>query len=316
MKGPKISIIVPVYNVEQYISRCIDSVLNQTFTDFELLLIDDGSPDKSGEICDEYALKDNRIRVFHKSNGGVSSARNLGLDNAIGEWIYFVDSDDIIFEDALETFLIKVSKDYDCLMGGYVVVDNNNQETKIPNKIELIWDYKNALMDFYKPKFFQFNGYLWNRIFRHSIIKQNRLRFHEDIYYKEDGLFLVEFICISKKDVFVTTKPVYKYYINPQGAMQSLKLNFDPKFLTNMDARILCYKSVKSVILESDYKLNNEAQLSIIKIYDRICNLMKLHKINGLLLRISLFTKMMYIISFRLYFKFRFSNFINTFIHK
>lgn len=81
MSFPKISVIVPVYNVEQYLPRCIDSILSQTFTDFELLLIDDGSTDKSGMICDEYAKKDNRIRVFHKKNGGVSSARNVGLDN-------------------------------------------------------------------------------------------------------------------------------------------------------------------------------------------------------------------------------------------
>jgi glycosyltransferase involved in cell wall biosynthesis len=90
---PTISVIVPVYNVEQYLCKCLDSILNQIFTDFELLLIDDGSPDKSGQICDEYAHKDSRIRVFHKENGGVSSARNLGLDNANGKWVTFIDSD-------------------------------------------------------------------------------------------------------------------------------------------------------------------------------------------------------------------------------
>lgn len=96
MTQPKISIIVPVYNTEKYLHRCIDSILVQTFTDFELLLINDGSNDCSGEICDEYAAKDSRIKVFHKENGGVSSARNLGLDNAKGEWVTFVDSDDSI----------------------------------------------------------------------------------------------------------------------------------------------------------------------------------------------------------------------------
>lgn len=89
-----ISVIVPVYNVERYLARCIESILSQTYTDFELLLIDDGSKDKSGSICDEYALKDSRIRVFHKPNGGVSSARNVGLDNARGQWVAFCDSDD------------------------------------------------------------------------------------------------------------------------------------------------------------------------------------------------------------------------------
>lgn len=93
---PKISIIVPVYNTERYLSKCIDSILSQSFTDFELLLINDGSLDYSGAICDQYAANDSRVTVFHKENGGVSSARNLGLDNARGEWVTFVDSDDWI----------------------------------------------------------------------------------------------------------------------------------------------------------------------------------------------------------------------------
>ena len=84
---PKISVIVPVYKAEAYLHRCVDSLLAQTFTDFEVLLVDDGSPDRSGEICDEYARKDRRVRVFHKENGGVSSARNMGLDNARGEYV-------------------------------------------------------------------------------------------------------------------------------------------------------------------------------------------------------------------------------------
>ena len=103
MSDAKISVIVPVYNTEQYLPRCIESILGQSFADFELLLIDDGSADGSGAICDAYAEKDSRIRVFHKENGGVSSARNMGLDNAHGEWITFVDSDDYIDEDFFPT---------------------------------------------------------------------------------------------------------------------------------------------------------------------------------------------------------------------
>ena len=102
---PKISVIVPVYNTEKYLHRCIDSILAQTFTDFELLLIDDGSKDNSGAICDEYAAKDSRVRVFHKENGGVSSARNLGLDNVRGEWVTFVDSDDWVEKEYIELFV-------------------------------------------------------------------------------------------------------------------------------------------------------------------------------------------------------------------
>lgn len=102
---PKLSIIVPIYNVEQYIHKCLDSILNQTFADFELLLVDDGSPDNCGMICDEYAQKDERIKVIHKKNGGVSEARNFGIDRAIGEYIAFIDPDDWIDEEMYSVVL-------------------------------------------------------------------------------------------------------------------------------------------------------------------------------------------------------------------
>lgn len=102
---PKVSIIVPVYKAEKYIKRCVDSIIAQTFSDWELLLIDDGSPDRSGEIIEDYAKADARVRVFHKENGGVSSARNLGLDNAQGEYLTFVDADDWIDADNLAVCL-------------------------------------------------------------------------------------------------------------------------------------------------------------------------------------------------------------------
>ena len=108
---PVISIIVPVYNAEKYLHRCIDSILSQTFTDFELLLIDDGSTDSSSIICDDYLREDSRVRVFHKKNGGVSSARNMGLDNAKGKWITFVDSDDFISSNFCEILLDNENED-------------------------------------------------------------------------------------------------------------------------------------------------------------------------------------------------------------
>ena len=96
-----VSIIVPVYKVEQYLSRCIDSILNQVFQDFELILVDDGSPDNCGEICDIYELKDNRIKVIHKKNGGLSDARNFGIEKASGEYLFFIDSDDCVTSNCL-----------------------------------------------------------------------------------------------------------------------------------------------------------------------------------------------------------------------
>lgn len=109
MNNPKISVIVPVYNVEKYLRRCIDSILAQTFSDFELLLIDDGSKDRSGDICDEYALKDQRIKVFHNSNQGASAARNFGLSKAKGEYVSFIDSDDWMESTYYEDFLERMT---------------------------------------------------------------------------------------------------------------------------------------------------------------------------------------------------------------
>ena len=123
MNNPEVSIIVPVYNVEKYLPRCIDSILAQTSTNFELILIDDGSTDKSGMICDEYAKKDNRIKVFHKENGGVSSARNIGLDNASGEWLAFIDPDDAVDKEYLS--LPELCK-ADVIEKSFIVYDEQN----------------------------------------------------------------------------------------------------------------------------------------------------------------------------------------------
>ena len=103
IEQPIISVIVPIYNVEQYLPKCIDSIMSQSFTNIEILLVDDGSPDNCGRICDDYALRDSRVRVFHKTNGGVSSARNYGIEKAMGKYLTFIDSDDWIESDMLET---------------------------------------------------------------------------------------------------------------------------------------------------------------------------------------------------------------------
>ena len=103
-KQEMISVIIPVYNSEKYLHKCIDSVLSQSYTNFEVILVNDGSTDKSGAICDEYAEKDEKVRVFHKENGGVSSARNLGIEKAIGKYVCFIDSDDWVYDKLLESF--------------------------------------------------------------------------------------------------------------------------------------------------------------------------------------------------------------------
>lgn len=132
----EISIIVPVYKVEPYLRKCVDSILAQTFTNFEVILVDDGSPDNSGKICDEYAIKDSRVRVIHKENGGLSSARNAGIDIARGKYLGFVDSDDYIAEDMYEV-LYENLKFYDADISSVEIIpfrddkyENTSKEKK------------------------------------------------------------------------------------------------------------------------------------------------------------------------------------------
>ena len=115
---PKISIIVPVYNVEKYLEKCVRSILAQTFTDFELILVDDGSPDSSGAMCDQFAEQDQRVKVIHKENGGLSDARNAGIEIATGEYLGFVDSDDYIADDMYELLYTNIVKDADLSICG------------------------------------------------------------------------------------------------------------------------------------------------------------------------------------------------------
>lgn len=245
---PSISIIVPIYNSEENLGRCLNSISNQAFTDFEVLLINDGSTDKSGEICEEYSKKDCRFHVFHQSNKGVSAARNLGLENVNGKWFTFVDSDDILYPNALSTYVSHVSDDIDLVSEYYNKIDNDGNLLQcVPQKISKKIKYEDALIDQYRPLAGMFNGYLWTRMFRTSVMTKHKLRFNEQIYIKEDGLFIVEFICKSLRDVFIDTETVYGYIQNESSVMRGLQHHYNPKYITDLDACILCYKRIKQV---------------------------------------------------------------------
>lgn len=268
MMKPKISVIVPVYKAEKYLYRCVDSILNQTFTDFEVLLIDDGSPDRSGEICDEYVKKDNRVRVFHKENGGVSSARNLGIDEAKGEWVYFADADDYLPNDSFNTLIKLSNEDVDCIMAGYTVAYETG-EIKFPelNDIFKHISIPDALVEMYRPTDFPYQGYLWCKLFRHKIIINNEIRFDEAIYFNEDRLFIVQFLCHLNNMVAYTTKSVYCYIERESGAMGSLKKGYNEKFITDLDSFVL----MKNIIAKTkkSRKLLNLANEGIAQSYIR-----------------------------------------------
>ena len=239
MKGnqvPLVSIIVPVYNAEKYLNRCIDSILSQTMTDFELLLIDDGSKDNFGRICDEYAEKDARVRVFHKPNGGVSSARNLGLDNAKGKWITFVDADDRCSCNYLEHLLSKVDDDTDLIISYAVICDSTGE------KAEVYPEYKVNATNFerlFVDSDMHWHTSPWAKLYRASIIYENSLRFNEMMHIGEDADFLFSFMLITDK-IYVSSDTDYYYTCDVSGSLT--------KRINTIDSEIASYRTILCLV--------------------------------------------------------------------
>lgn len=214
---PEISIIVPVYNVEKYIRRCIDSLISQTFKNIEILLIDDGSQDSSGSICDEYALKDNRIKAIHKVNGGVSSARNVGLDIAQGTYIMFCDPDDYVdptWCEKMHRVISNPQKNVQWCTCGYNRIDADSQ--KIIRIVNPIYSTGKASVPLNENLSFICNHSLfctvWSGIFKNDCIKAAHLRFDEALSHSEDVMFVLQYLQqIDKLEVGFTNEPLYNY---------------------------------------------------------------------------------------------------------
>lgn len=223
-KTPLISVIVPVYKVEKYLRRCVDSILAQTFTDFELLLVDDGSPDNSGKICDEYAALDPRVRVFHKPNGGVSSARNLGLDNARGEWIVFVDSDDWVGEEYLSNL-------FGAVKGGTEIVIAYATIESFKGSVEEHYPQQSVdLNDIYK--LFEQNDLEWHtspwaKLFKRSLIDKLGLTFEENMSIGEDLIFLFKYLLGTNGKIESVNSSEYHYFNDVEGSLTKRIYTFD-----------------------------------------------------------------------------------------
>ena len=217
MKQPQISVIVPVYKAEAYLHRCIDSLLAQTFSDFELLLIDDGSPDLSGRICDEYAAQDTRIKVIHKQNGGVGSARQCGLDNATGEYTIHTDPDDWVEPNMLETLYQKaVSENADIVICDYVLEYANQSVLQSFNLANT--DSHFLLNELVKGKL---HGGLWNKLVRRSIIINNNINFTPGLNICEDLIFCIKLMQANVRVCYVK-EALYHYdkHSNPNALTQ------------------------------------------------------------------------------------------------
>lgn len=262
--NPTISVIVPVYNVSEYVARCIDSILCQTYKDYEIILADDGSKDNSGEICDGYAAKYDNISIVHKQNGGLSSARNAGLDIAKGDYVYFVDSDDEIYENSLEVLITRMTDGIDMVTGGYVKC--NPQGDVISDVYEMI-DHTFTMSKFAvllsKPIYFEANSIACIHLFKRSIIEEYHLRFNEKILFCEDTPFIAEYLGRCKGNMIFTTIPIYKYYIRETSLVGSAFNTYKETTFNILDSKLSVYNSIKK------FNLSKAAlQAAAIKAYD------------------------------------------------
>ena len=249
-----ISIIIPVYNTEKYLRRCLDIIVAQTYKDFECILVDDGSTDGSDKICDEYAAKDNRFKVFHKKNGGVSSARNIGIAHANGEWLYFCDSDDKLHDTESLTDLLKLASEADLAVGSYIAPDDNGND--VTDTLESIKPFvgilsgKEYISEHIEPKLnIGYIGFLWNKLFRRDIIVKNQLHFDPDIKYAEDLLFITQYVCSSDcHEIAIDNNlKIYEYYQHSGSAMANIRRHYNTAFFTDF----IAYERIVDVIHNS-----------------------------------------------------------------
>lgn len=210
-KEEVISVIVPVYNVESYLEECILSILHQTYNALQIILIDDGSTDLSGKICDQYAEIDNRIEVIHQKNAGVSVARNVGIQKAIGKYIIFTDSDDVLPEKAYEDLLNVRTGNPGLVIGRMQYIDKCGKELKTSPKFDIQKiSVKKFAEELYEEKSFGYLGYLWDKLFVRSIISENKLTFNPNIQLNEDRLFIIQYL-LHCNFVACCNKVVYLY---------------------------------------------------------------------------------------------------------
>lgn len=250
--NPFISIIIPIYNSSKYLRRCLDSILNQTYTNFECILVNDGSTDNSGEVCNEYSLKDNRFKSFHKKNEGVSSTRNYGLDRAKGEWIIIIDSDDYVENDYVKGFL-------NAPFESELVIQSISDYSKGDVNCNIEYHFENRLYKKYEIGSFFSNiniykyGTPWSRMYNAEIIKRYNLKYIESYSIKEDVLFSITYLMYCNS-IYTTSYMGYHYIYYPNSLVRTNKMNYETLLNVSYDI----YKnSIKNTFLISDKKCLN-----------------------------------------------------------
>ncbi len=231
MTAPKVSIIVPVYGAEAYLSDCVESILAQTYASFEVILVDDGSPDRSGEICDEFAARDSRVRVIHQANAGVSAARNAGLDAAAGEWIGFVDADDRALSHMLETAL-RAAGESPIVMWDSVTVSHGGKMQAVDTISRLPHSCVCIKKEIAPDLLAEIAGAVWHCLYRRELLRD--VRFPVGIKLSEDRLFNLS--AMGRADSIAYIKePLYEYFIVEGSACRRYHGDIFEKNLQTME---------------------------------------------------------------------------------
>lgn len=264
---PLVSVIVPIYNVEKYLKRCINSILSQNYKNIEIILVDDGSPDNCPKICDDFKKKDSRIKVIHKTNGGLSSARLAGFEEALGEYILFIDSDDYIEKDMVEKLVCSINKNNaDLAICGYCTqIEQNSIKNLLPYDKETLQGYQQITNEYILPLIgnvknnINLPGFLWIRLLKKSLI-DNSFFVSENEYFAEDIIFDLLYSDNIKK-ISIVNLPLYHYCINYESLSNKYRKNkwqmlknlyeFKTKFLKSHD------------IIDTDNRLQNTISASI-----------------------------------------------------
>ena len=237
-KCPLVSIIVPIYNVEKYIYRCVRSLLKQDYSNIEIILVDDGSPDKSLEIIEDMAQNDNRIKIIHKENGGVSSARNRGIDLASGLFVMFVDGDDWV-EPTYVSFFVNMVDETKCVLGmNYNYYFDSGRTNADSDNIEIV-DNNMVAENIYNGDIFVA---VWNKIYSKQFLDENQIRFNEEIWFGEGMLFNIECLKFAN-EIAVCKKSLYHQIPNQESAMRAFNLN---SFLCGIKSMELQKQIIKS----------------------------------------------------------------------
>lgn len=224
MKDSLISVIIPVYNVENYLKECIESVCNQSYRNLQIILIDDGSNDNSGKICDQYRKLDTRIEVVHQENRGVSFARNVGIKRAKGEWVAFCDSDDVLPDNAYEK-LYSYTYGSDLVMGEIQLISETGERQKKVNTSQKgSSSAKDFLKELFKEEEFFYLGYPGDKLYKKRIIDQHNILFTPQIKVNEDRLFVMEYVMKCNTITFCNEIVLF-YRQREEGVINSTRRN-------------------------------------------------------------------------------------------